>query len=234
MKKKILLTTLIGFLCLTFCGAKSKELTLDNIPYDWPKESPFALEIPLPDAERTRLNDVYSDDMNIDVFGSYDDYRKYIEQCIAAGYDIDITDNEEDLFGAYREDGAFLRIYYEDDSDEEKKAPYYSIVFQESWIKDDLEWPERGLALNIPKPVGTKGKILANNDFRFSAFIGEMPEEKALDYIEECKKLGFTKDSISWDRDYSSSNESNPDYYISIQYGGVDSLSVLIENHSDD
>ena len=227
MKKKILLTTLIGFLCLTFCGAKSKELTLDNIPYDWPKESPFALEIPLPDAEHTEVVDDIEYRIYVYVYEDYDHYKKYVKKCQKAGYDID-TYKDEETYMAYRKDGVFLRTDYEEDDSR------YSIYLLSSYIEDDLEWPVCDLSMKLPKPEGTKGTIVDNYSERLKVYVGEMPEEKVLTYIDECKKLGFTEDAELINREFSAKHKDDSNLELNIGYGGVDTMIVTLEVEEDD
>ena len=227
MKKKILLIALTGLVCLTSCGAKSKELTLDNIPYDWPKESALAEELPLPDAERTEVVDDFEYMFAVDVYEDYDQYKKYVRKCKKAGYDIDVYE-DENRYRAYRKDGVFLRTDYEED-----ESCYY-IYLLKSYIKDNLEWPVCDLSMKLPKPEGTKGTVVENYSEKLRVHVGEMPEEKVLTYIDECKKLGFTEDAELINREFSAKHKDDSNLELNIEYGGVDTMIVTLEVEEDD
>ncbi len=60
--------------------------------------------------------------------------------------------------------------------------------------KTEYQWPTSELVRLIPQPESKYGKIDSENEDYFSATIYDMTNEQFEDYIEECKKSGFTED----------------------------------------
>lgn len=95
-------------------------------------------------------------------------------------------------------------------------------------LNTPFEWPASGIALQIPEPPSTTGKITFNDDKNFGVKIGGIDQQQYEKYIEACKDMGFTieseKDSISF-------NAFNAEgYHITLIHANSDSdLTIQVE-----
>lgn len=90
--------------------------------------------------------------------------------------------------------------------------------------KDEIIWPDTGMAKRIPTPE--KGKIytLSNERTFFRADLTEADAEYAKEYAEKCKEIGFdldiSEDSID-STTYIFSAKNEKDFKLSVTYTGV-------------
>lgn len=86
---------------------------------------------------------------------------------------------------------------------------------------EKLEWPSSGLASMLPKPSFKYGSIDENSDDYFWVTFNKATEKEYNDYVEECKKHGFTYDSSNYNTSYSA--YTNEGYSLSLYYDETDS-----------
>ena len=72
---------------------------------------------------------------------------------------------------------------------------------------DKINWDYIILKDQLPKPESKKGYIYSNSDTRLSIDIKVKSEKEYRDYIEECKKVGFTKNAKNDTNSYEATNK---------------------------
>lgn len=85
---------------------------------------------------------------------------------------------------------------------------------------EKLEWPSSGLASMLPKPSFKYGAIDSYGDDYFWVTFNKATEKEYNDYVEECKKHGFTYDSSGHDTSYYA--YTNEGYSLSLYYDETD------------
>ena len=96
----------------------------------------------------------------------------------------------------------FLIVFFVNNGDNEE---YEKIV-----------WENISMHEVLPEPTGKKGDILTNSDENLSVYIQKQSEEDYKDYIEECKKKGFTIDSENDTSSYEAYNKAG--YKLRVYY----------------
>ncbi|MBR2138331.1 MAG: hypothetical protein IJ966_03420 [Bacilli bacterium] len=81
---------------------------------------------------------------------------------------------------------------------------------------EKIVWEDIYMHEVLPEPNGKKGQILTNSDENLSIYIHKQSEEDYNDYVEECKKKGFTIDSESDTSSYDAYNKDG--YKLRIYY----------------
>ena len=81
---------------------------------------------------------------------------------------------------------------------------------------EKIVWEDIYMHEVLPKPNGKKGQILTNSYENLSIYIHKQSEEDYNDYVEECKKKGFTIDSESDTSSYDAYNKEG--YKLRIYY----------------
>ncbi len=153
------------------------------------------------------------------------DYNNYVKSLKQKGYKIDIEDNTN-TFLAYNEEGYKIYIIYDEDDKE------LTIDLDEPIEMSKIKWPNYGLAKKIPTPSSLYGKISSDSDDFFGAYIGNTSKKEFEEYVEACRKKGFTKNHTKTETYYSANNFWN--YEITIEYLGNKTMHISIEEREND
>lgn len=113
---------------------------------------------------------------------------------------------------------------------------------------ENINWDYIILKEELPKPSGTKGKIITNSDEHLSMYISVKSEDEYREYIEQCKNLGYTVDEKNNTSSYEAKNEdgyklriwyssSNKEYNISLdaeEYSSNNTIAPSDEQSNND
>lgn len=81
---------------------------------------------------------------------------------------------------------------------------------------EKIVWEDIYMYEVLPEPNGNKGQILTNSDENLSIYIYKQSESDYKEYVEECKKKGFTVDSETDTTSYDAYNKDG--YKLRIYY----------------
>lgn len=163
MKKTIalILILLIALCCITGCGETgdnpipSADPTTEVVSgsLQWPKFGVCQL-LPVPPASNGYINDDSSDEADIDVYEiSQDQYNQYVAACQEKGFVIDYDYDDTD-YEAWNEDGYYLWIDYDQDTQIMNVWIYYDEDFGEDESEDlDGETTEAETAAPTEAPT---------------------------------------------------------------------------------
>lgn len=79
-----------------------------------------------------------------------------------------------------------------------------------------LGWSDAILGDMLPTPPSEIGRIMTNTKKELNAEVEEISPKQSVDYVEECKELGFTVDPVEDDMNYTAYNAEG--YKLSIEY----------------
>lgn len=107
---------------------------------------------------------------------------------------------------------------------------------------EDIEWPDSTVTKLIPKPKSMVGKIKFDSDTSLTVKIANTSTDDYEEYIEECKKLGYTENYKSTDRMYMADNNNgytilvriNSDYVMTIMVAESDATVGDMMDSSED
>lgn len=150
---------------------------------------------------------------------SQSEYSKYVYECKAFGYNIDII-KDDNSFSAYSKEGFYLSISYNQKNimDINLDAPIEMNYF---------EWPQSGVAKLVPLPQSDIGKIEWENSEGFLIKVGNTKIEDYKAYVEKCSDSGFDVDYQKDEKQYYA-YDSNGNY-ICVEYEGNNIMSIMVE-----
>lgn len=90
------------------------------------------------------------------------------------------------------------------------------------------EWPETGIAEQLPKPSSDKGEITYNNDTMFRLDVYGVDQDEFESYMNACIKEGFTIESEKSESRYEAFNETGYELRLSY-YSSQSELSVDVD-----
>ena len=170
-------------------SADGEEETTDNRRvsdrvYDWPTTD---LGSTLPHLNRKHPDYCYTYD-NTFKADLYDcdrgEYEDYVKACMDAGYTLEAITYEKEYY-AYDEAGNRLKLNYISN----QETLY--IELQGAMKMESLYWPTQGIAKELPAPDSEVGVIQSMTTTSFEVYVGEMGQEKFLQYINACMEAGF-------------------------------------------
>ena len=85
---------------------------------------------------------------------------------------------------------------------------------------EKINWEYIILKEQLPKPNGTKGEIITNDDNTLCIYVKVKSEDKYREYIEACKKDGYTRDMKNETSSFEAVNEEG--YKLDIDYDESD------------
>lgn len=96
--------------------------------------------------------------------------------------------------------------------------PYFSLYNMDDYgtKAEKINWNDVVMGEVLPEPKKKKGNISTNSDKYLSVYIKKISKEDYKDYVEECKKKGFTVDSKNDTNSYDAYNSKG--YKLRIYY----------------
>jgi len=147
-------------------------------------------------------------------------YTDYIALCKAAGFKVDVKEDESG-YEAYNEEGYKLTLYYYDY--DEKLSIELKIPMEMNKIK----WPSSKAGKQIPAPKSETGKFDYEYDDNFFVYVGDTSKADYEDYIDACIGVGFDVDYDKGDNYYYADNEDG--WHLSLGYEGNNIMSIDID-----
>ena len=96
---------------------------------------------------------------------------------------------------------------------------------------EEIEWPDTDVAKMIPKPKSMIGKFVYEADDGMMVEIANTSRDAYKDYVEKCKKLGYTENHINMDGMYRGDNDDG--YGVVIQLDEDNHVMTIIFGDSD-
>lgn len=160
--------------------------------------------------------------LNINKISS-NEYHEYISACISMGYDISSSTNSE-KYAAYNEDGYYLSLHHFNNKLELK--------LKENSPAQAFSWPTTDVAKMLPTPPSTLGEVLLEDANSFYITVYDINTREFLDYIKQCKDLGFTIDYLKTENEFTARNEAG--YTLSLLFFDTENtLDISIYNKED-
>lgn len=89
-------------------------------------------------------------------------------------------------------------------------------------------WPEKGLAMLIPNPKSTYGKIVMDNPYKTEIIVGNISYDEYKNYVKECENKGFVFDV---DKDLNEFDAKNNNAYeLEVDYIANNTIKIVIEH----
>lgn len=118
---------------------------------------------------------------------STSEYQAYVAACKEKGFTIE-ADEKTNSYYAYNDAGYKISLYYAESSAE------YDINVDAPRKMAAITWPVTGIAATLPAPPSTSGMIETDNSSSFVVYIGDMPIDSLLEYINLCSESGYNVD----------------------------------------
>ena len=195
-----------------------------NATFDWPKNG-LSEYLPIPE---TNLGVIKTDDeerFRIELYQcSSEQFEDYVDLCMERGFTINTTKNDS-VFYAYHEEELELNLFFYVDKQK------LIVCIDAPLPMSVIQWPDVGLAKQLPVPKSLIGNIRWNNSDTFGVYISNTTQEDFNLYIEACKDKGFADEYSQSDTHYSAKKNSifGKDYEISIDLQIFDKMYIHIE-----
>lgn len=96
----------------------------------------------------------------------------------------------------------------------------------------EFKWPDSEIASLIPTPKSSIGKIEDDSYNYLRVYVSNTTKEQFNDYIDECKKKGFTVDYSKSDDSYSAKNKDG--YDLDIQYEDNNVMEIVLDDPDEE
>lgn len=193
-----------------------------HVRYDWPS-SGLSSMIPQPSSEYGEIYYDYNDAFSMDVYKSTsDEYRSYVEDCIAYGFSVDAR-NDDSSYEAYNEEGYCLRVYFYSDDE-------MYINVQAPIRMNTINWSYIDAFALLPAPESDQGKIEWEYSDSAMVHVGNTTKEAYDAYVQACKEAGFDRDMVKGD-DYYYAYHRDCDQYLSLSYEGFNTMRVDVSDY---
>lgn len=189
--------------------------------YKWP-ENALAQRIPYMKSESGATGADEDEKCEIFLYGvSGEKFDAYIKLCEGAGYTIDCEKSDKEYSG-FNDQGYKISVSLDD----MKKM---DIILEAPMIMSEVNWSTVvGVAEMLPKPESKIGKITSNYDWSFTIYIGDTTIDGYNDYVDECIKNGFDKDTYRSDTYFSAKNKKRDN--LTAEYAGFNIIRISIYN----
>ena len=74
---------------------------------------------------------------------------------------------------------------------------------------EEIDWSELVIGDKIPELSGHKGRIITNTDTKMNIYLSDITNKEYYDYLEECRKKGYTINEVKDDYSFDASSEEN-------------------------
>ncbi len=193
------------------CGSGPEKIS-------WPT-SGLATKLPVPKNPKGEIHIDTADKFRVSLEGlKEEDRNAYIEECKALfEVDPEMTDS---TFKGFNEDGYKLEMSFfsEDEVDVNVYAPIEM---------GNIAWPTAGPATQVPAPSKLEGKIEADRDDHFGAYLGSMDLEMFKAYAISCRDAGFSVDYSMGERAFNADNVAG--YSLHLTYEGNNIVRIAVD-----
>ena len=113
-------------------------------------------------------------------------FAQYVEKCKQEGFNVDVTEDATNFCG-YDKAGNELNLSYLQNVEDH---PIYIKMYKALEFAP-LIWPAQGNLKEVPTPDSEEMMVETMPSDYFSAYVNDMPQEKFIDYIQQCVDAGF-------------------------------------------
>lgn len=169
-------------------------------------------QAPAPDFNKADVWENSTESFMADFSGlSKEAFERYASACEQDGYTIE-RQKDSTIFRAFNEAGYNISLnYYEDE-----QTLYYTLNAPVQM--STLYWPSTGLGAGIPVPPSGYGRITADSQYAFNAYIGNMSLEDFDSYAQQCREAGFDHNYYKYEDVFSGEDEKGN--MLSVTYNG--------------
>lgn len=183
----IIILVIVGFCVFTsikgtIADKKEKKETAAET-YEWP-DTDIAKLLPKPTSKNGEMISEGENHINLDVYGSKNDYKDYIKKCKKKGFDVDYY-SSNGMYSAKNKDGYSLTIIYFEEGN--TTPEYYSVHL--SAPENESEQTEQTTEQATTPTVSFKESM-------------DSYEKSINDYVEFMKKYEESDDQASMVNDY--------------------------------
>lgn len=146
---------------------------------------------------------------------SSEEYKSYVESCVAWGYDADY-EKDEDSYKAYNSDGYLLSL--------SRIGESFYIDLNAPVAFENIVWPSGTIGTAVPVPDSLKGKFSYEGDSGFFVYIGDTTRDDYNNYVAKCSDAGFSVGYNKGDSFYQAKNEAGID--LRIEFKGNNTMTV--------
>lgn len=195
-----------------------------SVTFDWPQNG-LSEYLPVPE---TNFGVIKTDDeerFNIEFYKcTAEQFENYVDLCMEQDFTINTTKTDS-VFYAYHEDELKLNLFF---NAEDKTL---DLFLDAPLAMSEIQWPDDGLAKQLPVPESLIGNIRWNNSDAFGVYISNTTQEDFNLYIEACKDKGFTDEYSQSDTHYRATKNAlfGKDYEVSIDLQIFDKMYIHIE-----
>ena len=216
---KILLVIVVLF------SMMSCQMALDERgeKIDWP-EAGLALRLPKPGSLRGTILD--SDDyFSVNLKNvSKKEFIEYVQRCKDQGFKEYVVEDDDDDYVAYDKEDYKLDITYYESSES------MGIKLDKPFEVTSIAWPSSQGAKLLPKPKVLKGIVHYDHEDSFNLTVGKISKDEYKDYVEACRKAGFTKDYTNNDNSYWADYKS---YHLSLSFEPNEYMNIKLDKKEE-
>ena len=219
--KRVILLAMVVVLLATFaagCGEKGEAISWSNL----------ILGEHLPEIE-SATGDVHNNTDKGLWFGVYDitaeQFGEYVKTCKAFGYTVD-AEQSSSGFNGFNEAGYKISLWYMESQKE------LSVSLDAPMEMAEITWPSSDIAMSIPLPESTKGKIQEDASDYFSVYIGNMSKEAFAQYVDSCIESGFDVDYSRYDTSFYAKNQEG--ISLTVRYEGANVIYICVEPEDEE
>ncbi len=147
------------------------------------------------------------------------DYKNYVAKCQKIGFTIE-SEKSPTTYVAYNNEGYQVRLV--------KGNEDFWIHLDAPEKMEEFEWPEYGLAVILPSPKSSIGRIIYDNSESFNVHVGNMSVDDFNSYIKECQVKGFKLNHSKSENYYSAENSNGQE--ITLRYLGFNRIEIYIKS----
>lgn len=198
----------------------NKQVEYENQTFTWPT-SGLATLLPEPVTNKGQIISNSDELLDIQVHGCDEaSYSAYLKQCQDAGFTVEASTNSSS-YDAYDEEGNKLRLSLYESTGE------MNIILDKAEEFDSFAWPTTGLAVNLPAPASTVGKVVTDSSSAWEATIGQTDKAAYKAYVEEVFAAGFDQNYDKGDESFTADNADG--LHVEVRYTGANTMSVGIK-----
>lgn len=129
-------------------------------------------------------------------------YRRYKEKCIDIGFE-NLAENENGKYKAYNDDGFYLQL------EEDTRLDEILIYLEAPMEMEKTDFTEYKLSNLLPEPTSKYSNAEKDTENNLIVYVGKTTRNNYMNYIEECKALGYTNITTESERCFEAYNEED-------------------------
>lgn len=182
--------------------------------------------LPQPESNAGKVNSDSQTYMSLYIYKTAKEaYRDYVDKCVDMGFDIE-SNHAERSYSAFNRKGYKLSLSYYESSEE------MHIILDAPEKMGALSWPESEIAMMLPKPTASAGKIIKESPNCLYAYLGNISFEEYANYVTQCEEIGFNENYEKGEKYYRADNADG--YHLSVNYQGGSVVYLEIEKIEND